>query len=343
MSNLKKLKFLLKLGQLLGLAPVKFYVQKFYVVILAFLLTAGAIISLVYQAPVYKELTDIKLVLNILSDVTLWLSNVNSLTLTLKRKKWNLLFKTLTHDEPRKSSLVQLILTQAIFLMFVSYNIYVCQTVSNFEYFQRKILLMIQLYYLYFDVIVISTFLQLFLEHYEVINRQTLDTADVKTLTTVVEKECYKMKVTIDAFNDIFGWSFLLFTLYSSLLLLDYVSCVVRNEYKYKSDKMAEIISSDLLQLCIFFVALIILILQCGRVRSEVVKILNVLKKIALRRQTTNGDLDELIVTLSTHYFPVFSACDYFTIETKTVLDVLGVTVTYLIVIIQFDDKIVQV
>nr|CAL23145.2 gustatory receptor candidate 12 [Tribolium castaneum] len=316
MSNLKKLKFLLKLGQLLGLAPVKFYVQKFYVVILAFLLTAGAIISLVYQAPVYKELTDIKLVLNILSDVTLWLSNVNSLTLTLKRKKWNLLFKTLTHDEPRKSSLVQLILTQAIFLMFVSYNIYVCQTVSNFEYFQRKILLMIQLYYLYFDVIVISTFLQLFLEHYEVINRQTLDTADVKTLTTVVEKECYKMKVTIDAFNDIFGWSFLLFTLYSSLLLLDYVSCVV---------------------------ALIILILQCGRVRSEVVKILNVLKKIALRRQTTNGDLDELIVTLSTHYFPVFSACDYFTIETKTVLDVLGVTVTYLIVIIQFDDKIVQV
>ncbi|XP_044261592.1 uncharacterized protein LOC123009384 [Tribolium madens] len=340
MSNLKKLKFLLRIGQFLGLAPVKFFFQKCYILILLFLLTGGAVISLLYQAPVYKELTDIKLVINVLSDVTLWLSNVNSLTITLKRKKWNLLLKSLSHDETNKSSFVQLILTQAIFLIFALYNIYVGHFVSNFDYLLRKIVLIIQLYYLYFDIIVVSTCLQLFLEHYEMINRQILDTLDVKTLTKIVEKDCYKFKMTIDAFNDIFGWFFLLFTSYSTLLLLDYVSSVVRNEHKYKSDKMAEIISSDLLQLCIFFVALIILILQCGRVRSKVVKILNVLKKIALK---TNGELDELIVSLSTHYFPVFSACDYFTIETKTVLDVLGVTVTYLIVIIQFDDKIVQI
>ncbi|EEZ99382.1 gustatory receptor 66 [Tribolium castaneum] len=331
----KLLRILFKIGNCLAITPKNFKLRKPTIlekILGCFMLifqTVTAITSVAYKLPQYSQYIYIKLTVYVILDVSLYLFSVTAVLSGLfKRNQWYKLVKNLmlTGKDPTTGhkKYFGFIVVNVIFLAMMVY----LNVVFGTDFVKRFTLNFFKLYVQFFINYLVYAILQILKMRYRSLAQSLENEANIRDTTLKrVSYDYILLKESVSIFNNIFGWLILFNTIHSSLQIVVYPSDT------FLSSRI-EWILADIFVLIIFCGGIVITIISCDLVLSESEKILS----ISLKHLEASPDNRNLLkfIEMALANFPKFSAARFFSISRTTILRILNATVTFLIVVIQF-------
>ncbi|KAJ3620397.1 hypothetical protein MTP99_004348 [Tenebrio molitor] len=172
------------------------------------------------------------------------------------------------------------------------------------------------------------------------IDSEVLCLNQLAILLRQIESNLFFLKDTVELINDICSWPFTVVISFTTFYTLNNFHFIFQNVL-WQHDGLALEIVADVIMSLLTFFGTCVVIITCDLILKEAETMLS--KSYVLRRPTkmlTPKDKEVL-----THFsdiilqnFPRFSAARFFNIDRSTIVSILGTVVSFLIIMIQFEN-----
>ncbi|KAJ3662758.1 hypothetical protein Zmor_007087 [Zophobas morio] len=349
---LKFLKCVCYFGKFLGITPFLgnsrwlIIASKIYALLLIAIFTLGAVLQLIYKREFYTHMIPIKVVVDILIDLSLYSFSVVALISVtfFHDRKWkkiikyfeeieNILTINPTNEVPYYFAIAVMII--GIWLIVFS-DVYSFYKNGNDGYIQKFGICVWQLFGLLYYHITLFLFTKLFLIYYKNLRTDLKKQIDIfRNSATVdifsnVQYIWNALRTATDHFSDIFGWPLLFSFLYVSLIL---ISCL---ESTFKINDELNVVLTRILFVLLFLICSVIFIFMCDFVLQEAQKSFRMVVKLQEEVTTGNKEIEKLLYGFSNN-FPKFSVARFFCINRSAIFGLLSNVITFVIVILQFE------
>jgi gustatory receptor len=241
------LKLILFVGILLAVTPSR----RLYGWSVLLLLTIGVVVSTFFKKSDYMSLISVKLVVAIFMDATLFIFNcvIIVAATSWKRKQWNKLMRNLKMMSLQFNNLasyVSCLLIHLIFWAVTVYDTYAWTDIMGIEFFKQYGVEILQSYLLFHYQYLIYVILLTLLSSYRNLISRLPSCAQINYSDVIkIKHHLSLLQATVQYFNDVFGWSFLLIILYTSLQVLNYFDDSFKSGSLYDENEYDEVIISN--------------------------------------------------------------------------------------------------
>nr|XP_008199588.1 PREDICTED: gustatory and pheromone receptor 39a, isoform D [Tribolium castaneum] len=329
------LKWVLKIGKILAMTPTraqeKYFPHRTHAYIMTVIYGVFFSVSLFYRLPHYlRSLKAMNLLVQIILDGILITLNIYTVFATVsKRYQWCKLLK-IDRERNSSSGCLTFIVANILFHLIHVYSSVVFTLLIGVDYFIQYGFEYLQLYSQFILYFLLYTILNKLVVRYVQL-KATLSEGRPMIPLQVLKNEIVNLRESVDAFNDIFGWPFLLVIMFTSFQIMVYLQGIFVGSTK----SLATIFSSVNVILwqsvCTFYN-----ILLCDSVAHTAGEVLNLVYAFDLVEMKHAEDLNEFITAVKDN-FPVFVAARFFVITRKTIFSMFNAIITFLIVMIQFE------
>lgn len=352
------LNFMFKTGFLFCISPKstkKFnstFFNKIYCIILILILISESFNALKYN-DFYRKEIHIKRVVCLLSDGFLFVITSSNISgpLFWKHKQWQLLLKNLnkfhtSHSQYKLKKLPSLGFVLGIgFLVGIKlYSFSALVTKTEILHYFRICMPDFELFVKFIHSVMIWEILNIIFAEYKYIRLWFIE--EIKTVnslphfaevTAYVTKNIYRLKKTVENFNNIFGWSLTLNITYTTLQTLKnldeiYVLCTDFSNAPPLKESLVQISVSITI-----FVITCFDVLYCDWIVNELESLLQIILRAKCLKLHTEHELlyTDLYHTLKKNC-PMFWAGGFFVVDKSTILLICGNIINFLIIMIQF-------
>lgn len=220
--------WVLRISKLLAMAPSKtnninfpHYAQA-YLMIGFYLISVSA--SIFVRFPHYLTLRPINLLVQIILDGILLILNIYTISTTLtKKSQWCQLLVNLKVGKNYNLNVVSFIIANIFFHSIHLYSTFVFSEIIGVEYLEQYGIEYLQLYSQFIVYFLMYTILKILLLRYTQLKKSLAEERRPTLSLEVIQDQILILKETVDAFNDIFGWPFLLLISFTSFQIMVYL------------------------------------------------------------------------------------------------------------------------
>lgn len=236
------LKIMFKIGSVLSITPSSINItyptikEKIRVTAMATMYTLINIFSVYHRKTIYEEFIHVTLAVKIVIDLSIYVFTVYTLIASIsKRSQWffflrNLKYIEISHKNEKlrifcfvSSNIIYFLVMTSVTLDFTSRN--------GAEFYKQYALEYVQLYILFFISYLLSISVLMirscyhqvditFAKGVKILSKKHLKQNYLLTVLNKIKNDLNILKETVDYFNDIFGWIFLLILIMSSCQII---------------------------------------------------------------------------------------------------------------------------
>ncbi|XP_044265275.1 uncharacterized protein LOC123011746 [Tribolium madens] len=331
------LKWVLKIGNFLAMTPTEgnFFPHRAHAYIMIGVYVVFFSVSIFYRISYYSTLRPINLLVQIILDGILIILNVYTvLTTVTKRYQWSKLLVNLKVDQEKKSHFIIAnilfhlihVYSTVVFTLFLGVN-YIIQ--YGFEY--------LQLYSQFLFYFLLYTILKILVVKYTQLKTTLSEERRPLMPLQVIKSHIFSLRESIDAFNDIFGWPFLLLIMFTSFQIMIYLQGIFVGSRKSLATIISNVNVISWQSMCTFCnIVLCDSVIHTAGELPNLVYSLDLERHFEMKHTQEMENLNEFVVAIKDN-FPVFVAARFFEINRKTIFKMFNAIITFLIVIIQFE------
>ncbi|XP_044261376.1 gustatory and pheromone receptor 39a-like [Tribolium madens] len=351
------LRLVMTVGEFFAITPsitkIGTFRTKIYATGVIFTLMTVSTLSVIYfRQPLYVNFSEIKLIVSMAMVIIVNAFNCYTVLAPVfcKRQKYCQLMAKLVekhHQTYSFTTYVKFLTPNLLYWLVSIYAAYVWADILGFSYFKEYFIEVVQLYFQFYYCYFLCIIVRIFWGKYRNVNlllaerlvrmrnRRFLDYEEFYAFMKRMEGLVGSLKELNLLFNDVFGWPIVMIILYSSLLLLNYLNEILKNNFGYDPRQYTGVIVSNVVVASLTNVGTLTLILLCDSVLKEVQTTILLAYKIR-QHALIKEDISEFINVLLNNY-PEFTAAGFFSISKTTIFHVIGNLTTFFIVIIQFN------
>lgn len=228
---------ILKIGQVLGIGSTKIYG-----VLLITLLTVLIITSNFFRLPYYTNFVQIKLINNILLEITMYICTILIIFngTFYKKNYWLILIEILRNQGAKYYR--YFIIAQIVFAILDWCSILAWMDVEGANFFTQYTIDVIMLYYQFFISCVMITLTKIIGNEYQKLRHE------IKFCNFgILRKKIVFLGECVNIFNQIFGFCFVCFTVTSGLTVVEYLDDIFKNSYGYSKQQYFFIVGANLI------------------------------------------------------------------------------------------------
>uniref|UniRef100_A0A6P7G9E4 Gustatory receptor n=1 Tax=Diabrotica virgifera virgifera TaxID=50390 RepID=A0A6P7G9E4_DIAVI len=219
---------------------------------------------------------------------------------------------------------------------------------SKFKFFYFSVITILSRYFLVFGILCSGHIALIFRNRFKQINETVKNMRlklypgekDLLRDLLVVRKDYQQVLQYINNYNTIFGYFFIFCHLFVLLQVVNDIHTMITKIITANYDLLT--FTGRILPPSLTFVAIVFSIMCCdvtSKEGKELTKICYHLfdECVSHRKHSEVPQLLLQFIEYCTNFPPTFTAADFYEIERTTILEILGIALTYLIVVVQFD------
>jgi gustatory receptor len=234
--DLTTLQSLLRVGEILAITPSltttkKTFTKKCYDVAVLTVFTVGLSYSLYNRTSFYPRLNIFKLIIRVLQDLCLCMLSYYILVgVHFRKKEWSHLISNLKSVQTSKRTYTRsVIVAHLVYCPIILYTSWLWFRILKAAYFKNFIIELSQFYMSFFYNILIVVVLKMILSRYDHIKGMLTKQNEKLCVLKQCKCDIYRLKESVDVFNDIFGWPLFLIISYSVLRILYSFEAILRD------------------------------------------------------------------------------------------------------------------
>ncbi|NP_001161925.1 gustatory receptor 54 [Tribolium castaneum] len=326
--------FVINRGTILGILDA---IVTFLIVMIQFEMTQNStninFVSTFFKIPFYSTLRPINLLVQIILDVILLILNVHTILTTItKRNQWCKLLENLKLDRENNSSFV---VANVLFQLIHVYYTVVFTLLLGVDFVKEYAFEYIQLYSQFILYFLLFATLKILLGKYTQLKACLMEEKRPMVSLQVIKAQIYSLRETVDVFNDIFGWPFLLLITFTSLQIMVYLQHIFVKSRPSPATIISNVTVISWQAVCTFYN-----ILLCDSVAHTAGELLGAVYSLDLELKHIENFND--FVTALKDNVPVFAAARFYAINRSTIFRMFNAIVTFLIVMVQFETNYSQ-
>ncbi|EFA07600.1 uncharacterized protein LOC103313534 [Tribolium castaneum] len=349
--SLKLVNLVFKSGSLLALTPAKIekkrllFPARAYTVLWILLFSTGISVSAVFRKADYDRLTTVQLIMQLVSDIILFILNISTVVITAtKKRQWNKLIEILktfnnNNEKEERFWFSSFLLTLVALLIILSYETWLWTSILGVEFFKLYAVEYFQFYSQFIVHFLIYAFLKLILDRVQNMYK-TISLLKVQSyrrnnfILKKIKSEFCALAECVKIFNDIFGWLMLLSIGFAIIEQLESLQILI-----LRSQQTIAIFIYDLMIFTWQMIGTFVNVFLCDLIEQEVRKIeLEALQITANCVEEKEIEEMKSLVNIIDRCFPHFTAARFLDINRKTILGSLSAVISFVIVTIQCEN-----
>jgi gustatory receptor len=252
----------LRVGEILAITPFltttkKTFTKKCYDVAVLTVFTVGISYSLYNRSSLYTRLNIFKLIIRVLLDLCLWVLSYYILVgVHFRKKEWSHISNLKSVQTSKRTYTKSVIVAHLVYCPIILYTSWLWFRILKVAYFKSFVIKLNQFYMSFFNNIFIGVALKMILSRYDHIKGMLRKQNEKLCVLKQGKCDIYRLKESVDVFNDIFGWPLFLIISYSVLRILYSFEAILRDSVSSRVSLLVTVVISLCMWLSRVFVLL---------------------------------------------------------------------------------------